>query len=413
MSVDVAIVGAGLSGLCCARELTRQGLTVALIDAAEAVGGRVRTDVVDGYRLDRGFQVLLTSYPEAQQQLDYEALDLRAFDPGARIWTGSEFETIGDPFRSPSQALPTLSASVGSLADKLRVLALRQSVTRPSLDEIWSRPEITTARALQSRYGFSDRMVSRFFAPFLGGVFLDPALTASSRSFEFYFRMFSTGSAVVPNLGMQAIPEQLAHGLPPDSLHLNQRVESVDAEGVTLEAGDRIDARAVVVATDVRAAAHLLPEIEATGWRSTVCLYWAAEEAPTDIPILLLDGLGTGPVNNAQVMSAVAPGYAPSGHSLISASVLGNPSMSDAELDAAARRQLEGWFGTQVRTWRTLPTARVPMALPSLPSLEPPERPLRIRKGVYVTGDHRRNASINGAMVAGRHAAEAVIEDLR
>ncbi|MEO0558071.1 MAG: NAD(P)/FAD-dependent oxidoreductase [Bacteroidota bacterium] len=412
MTVDVAIVGAGLSGLCCARELTERGLTVAVFESDDAVGGRVRTDVVDGFRLDRGFQVLLTSYPEAERVLDYDALDLRAFSPGAWVWTGSDFEVLGDPFRQPEQVLGTLTASVGTLADKLRILRLRQSVTRPALDELWSRQEVTTARALRSRYGFSERMVDRFFAPFLGGVFLDPALTSSSRAFEFYFRMFSTGQATVPNLGMQTIPEQIASTLPDDALHLRQPVEAVDASGVTLASGDRVQASAVVVATDANAAAHLVSEISPTSWRSTVCLYWASDLAPTHQLVLLLDGTGTGPVNNVQVMSAVAPGYAPDGKVLISASVIGAPSMSNAELDTAARRQLEGWFGRRVSSWRTLPAARVPYALPARPSLEPPELPLRIRDGLYVTGDHRRNASINGAMIAGRHAAETVIRDL-
>ena len=412
MTPPIAIIGAGLAGLCCARELTARGLACTVYDASDAVGGRVRTDVVDGFRLDRGFQVLLTAYPEAERVLDYAALDLRPFDPGARIWTGDRFETIGDPFRQPSQALPTLFASVGTLADKLRVLALRQSVTRPTLDELWERPETTTARALRSRYGFSARMVERFFAPFLGGVFLDPALTASSRSFEFYFRMFSLGKATVPNAGMQAIPEQIAASLPAGTVQLNRSVASCDASGLVLDDGTRVSARAVVIATDATSASCLSPQLDAPSWRGTVSLNYAADAPPTDAPILMLDGTGTGPVNNVQVMSAVAPGYAPPGQALITASVLGAPEASDADLDAAARRQLDGWFGGQVSRWRTLPPTRVARALPSIPSLEPPERPVRLADGVYVAGDHRRNASINGAMVSGRHAAEAVAASL-
>ena len=412
MTDSVAIVGAGLAGLCCARELAARGLRCTVYDASDAVGGRVRTDVVDGFRLDRGFQVLLTSYPEAERVLDYAALDLRPFDAGARIWTGDRFETIGDPFRQLGQALPTLAASVGSLADKLRVLRLRRSVTRPALSEIWERPETTTARALRSRYGFSERMIERFFAPFLGGVFLDPALTASSRSFEFYFRMFSLGKATVPNAGMQAIPEQIAASLPGETVQLGRSAASCDGSGLVLDDGTRIDARAVVIATDATSAARLAPQLDAPSWRSTTSLHYAADTPPTDDPILLLDGTGTGPVNNVQVMSAVAPGYAPPGKALITASVLGAPDASDADLDAAARRQLDGWFGGQVSRWRTLPPTRVARALPSIPSLEPPERPTRLAEGLYVAGDHRRDASINGAMVSGRHAAEAVAADL-
>ena len=412
MTDRIAIIGAGLAGLCCARELAARGLACTVYEASDAVGGRVRTDVVDGFRLDRGFQVLLTSYPEAARVLDYAALDLRPFDPGARIWTGDRFETIGDPFRQPGQAIPTLVASVGTLADKLRVLRLRQSVTRPPLDALWARPETTTARALRSRYGFSERMIERFFAPFLGGVFLDPALTASSRSFEFYFRMFSLGKATVPNAGMQAIPEQIAASLPDGTVQLNRRVTACDGTGLVLDDGDRIDARAVVIAADAAAASRLAPSLGAPGWRSTVSLHYAADAPPTDAPVLMLDGTGAGPVNNVQVMSAVAPGYAPPGATLITASVLGAPDASDDALDAAARRQLDGWFGGQVSRWHTLPPTRVAHALPSIPSLDPPERPVRLADGRYVAGDHRRNASINGAMVSGRHAAEAIAADL-
>ena len=412
MSAPVAIVGAGLAGLCCARELGRRGVPYTIYEAGDAVGGRIRTDVVDGFRLDRGFQVLLTAYPEAQRVLDYAALDLRAFDPGARVWTGGGFDTVGDPFRRPAQALPTLAASVGSVADKLRVLYLRQSVMRPSLEALWQRPETSTARALRDRYGFSQRMVDRFFAPFLGGVLLDPGLGASSRAFEFYFRMFSLGSASVPNAGMQAIPEQIAAGLADGRLHLGRRAEAVEPGALVLDGGERVEARAVVVAVDASAAPALVPGLEAPTWKSTVQLAWAADEPPVSDPVLLLDGTGKGPVNNVQVMSAVAPGYAPPGRSLVTASVLGDPDGSDEALDDAARRQLAAWFGSGVRAWRSLPTSRVPHALPALPSLEPPERPVRLADGLYVAGDHRRNGSINGAMLAGRHAAEAVARDL-
>ena len=412
MTVDVAIVGGGLAGLCCARELAARGLDAHVFEAADAVGGRVRTDVVDGFRLDRGFQVFLTAYPEARRVLDYEALDLRAFDPGAVVWTGEALEHIGDPIRRPSSLLPTLLSSVGSLADKLRILRLRRAVTQPSLTKLWSRPELTTLGALRERYGFSERMVERFFRPFLGGVFLDPDLTASSRAFEFYFRMFSRGDAAVPAAGMQAIPEQLAAGLPDGRVRLDAPVDSASADAITLASGERIEARAVVVATEAAAAAALLPGFEAPGSRSTLCLYWAADRAPLRDKKLVLDGTGAGPVNNVQVMSRVAPTYAPDGQELISASVLGRPSAPDDEIEREARTQLRGWFGAEVNDWRFLRADHVRHALPDLPSLEPPERPVRWHNGVFVAGDHRRNASINGAMLCGRHAAEAVAQDL-
>ena len=412
MTVDVAIVGAGLAGLCCARELSARGFDAHVFEASDAVGGRVRTDVVDGFRLDRGFQVFLTAYPEAKRVLDYGALDLRAFDPGALVWTGAALERIGDPLRRPSTLVPTLAAGVGTFADKLRILRLRRSVTRTTLTKLWARPELTTEQALRERYGFSERMIEGFFRPFLGGIFLDPELTASSRAFEFYFRMFSRGDAAVPAAGMQAIPEQIARALPDGTLHLNARVVDAQPTELTLADGEKVDARAVVVATEAPGAASLLPGFEAVGSRSTVCLYWAADRPPVRDKMLVLDGKGTGPVNNVQVMSRVAPEYAPPGKSLVSASVLGHPVAADDEIERDARAQLRTWFGAQTDGWRFLRSDRILHALPDLPSLEPPQRPARWDNGVYLAGDHRRNASINGAMMSGRHVAEAVAGSL-
>ena len=421
----VAVVGAGLSGLACARALQSAGVECAVYDAADAVGGRVRTWRGDGFQVDRGFQVLLTAYPEARRVLDYDALDLRPFTPGALVHLGGGFERVGDPLRRPLQALPSLVADVGSLADKLRVLRLRQSVTAGTVEALWQRPETTTEQALRERYGFSDVMVDRFFRPFLGGVLLDRSLSASSRVFEFYFRCFSRGQAAVPAAGMQAIPEQLADRLAPGTVRLGAEVEAVSAREVQV-GGEAVRCRAVVVATDAAAAGRLL-NLDVPPSKGTVQIAWAADAAPTDEPILMLDGDGAGPVNNVQVMSAVAPGYAPPGRALITASVLGHPAGDDLDLDAAARSQLHGWFGDQVDGWRPVRVDRVPHALPDLPSLSPPERPARLAGavpggvagavasgagGLYVTGDWRRNGSINGALVAGRHAAEAVLADL-
>ena len=406
---DVVVVGAGLAGLACARELARRGVECAVLDAADAVGGRVRTDRVEGFQIDRGFQVHLTAYPEARRVLDYDALDLRAFEPGALVWRHDRFERLGDPLRRPLQAVPTLLADVGTLADKLRVLRLRRSVTRGSVDGLWERPETTTEAALRERYGFSERMVDRFFRPFLGGVFLDRSLADSSRTFEFYFRMFSTGDAAVPAAGIGAIPEQLAAGLPTGTVRLGTPVSSVRSGAVAVEGGAEVRARAVVVATDADAAAALLPGVEAPPWKGTTQIAWAAPAPPRDEAVLMLDGEGTGPVNNAQVLSAVAPTYAPPGQALVTASVLDSAA---ADPEPAARAQLRRWFGEQVDAWRPIALTRVARALPRLRSVEPPERPVRLGDGLYLAGDWRRNGSINGALVAGRHAAETVARDL-
>ena len=415
MSPDVAIVGAGLAGLACARQLAQSGVSCTVFEASDGVGGRVRTDVVDGFRIDRGFQVFLTAYPEARAVLDYDALDLRAFAPGARVRLNGRWERVGDPFRDVSALLPTLLARVGTLGDKVRVLGLRESVRRGTPESLWARPETTTLTALRERYGFSARMTDRFFRPFLGGVLLDRDLGASSRAFEFYFRMFGEGDAAVPARGIGAIPEQLARRLPAGTVRLNAPVAAVapDGSGLRLASGEAVACRAVVVATDAAAVPGLVPGTAVPAWKGTVQIAWAAPTPPPGGAVLMLDGDGRGPVNNVQVMSNIAPEQAPAGQALVTASVLGAPTDDDATLDATARVQMRAWFGPEVGAWRTLAVHRVPHALPDLPSLDPPERPLHVRDGLFLTGDWLRNGSIDGALVAGRHAAEAVAERLR
>lgn len=411
---DVLIVGAGLAGLCCARELNGRGVSFKVIEASDGIGGRVRTDEVDGFLLDRGFQVLLTAYPEAQRVLDYEALDLRSFYDGALVRFDGSFHRVADPLREPLAAPQTAFSPIGTLGDKLRVLRLRQSVRSPDLNALWARPEIPTGRALRERYGFSEVMIKRFFEPFLGGILLDQNLDASSRAFEFYFRMFTEGETAVPARGMQQIPEQIAAGLPDHTVQLNTRVQRAAPRSVTLEHGGTVEAKAVVIATDGPEVAYLLDEFEPPASRSVLCLYYAAPEPPTADPVLVLDGEGDGPVNNLTVMSNVSPHYAPAGQALVSVSVIGNPSQPDAEVEARVRGHLHRWYGVAVDAWRPLKTYRILHAQPAQepPALVPPERPARLAEGLYVAGDHRTNASINGAMVSGRRAAEAVLQDL-
>jgi phytoene dehydrogenase-like protein len=258
-------------------------------------------------------------------------------------------------------------------------------------------------------------MIDRFFRPFFGGVFLDRQLVTSSRLFRFLYRTFAEGETAVPARGMGAIPEQLAEPLPAESIRLNSPVESAEPGRVALRGGEVLSARAVVVATDGPAAARLLGgRIEAPKSRSVCGLYFAADESPLKEPIVVLDGDGRGPVNHLAVLSDVAPSYAPPGSALISASVLGAPPQDDVALEAAVRDQLTDWFGPAVRRWRHLRTYRIAHALPdqTAPALDVPERPVMLADGLYVCGDHRDNASINGAMASGFRAAQAVAAEL-
>jgi phytoene dehydrogenase-like protein len=411
-SADVLIIGAGLAGLCCARRLAEAGISFQIIEASDGIGGRVRTDEVDGFLLDRGFQVLLTAYPEARRVLDYSQLDLKAFSPGAFSWFAGRMNRIVDPWRMPGMWREALRSEFGTLGDKLRLARLRRRMKRSSIQEIFRRPDRSTREALQAE-GFSQEMIHRFFRPFFGGILLDGDLKSSSRMFQFVFKMLSEGDTSLPARGMGAIPAQLAQKLPADSVRLNSRVDSLHENEISLAGGETLRGRAIVVATDGPAAAHLVGEAEHAS-RSVTCFYFSTQESPIPYPMLTLNGDGAGPVNNLAVLSQVAPSYAPAGQHLISVSVLGIQELTDAQLSGFIIAQMKNWFGLAARSWKILKAYRIPHAQPEQypGALDPAERPVRVRSGVYVCGDHRDNASIQGAMVSGRRAAEAVLADL-
>ncbi len=411
---DVLIIGAGLAGLCCARQLFDHGYSVLVVEAAEEVGGRIRSDYFNGFILDRGFQVLQTAYPEAQHLLDYAALDLKSFYPGALTRFDGRFHRIADPWRRPMDALRTVFSSVGSLSDKLKIARLRRRVLGCSLEELYKRSETTTLEALRN-CGFSDRIIERFFKPFLAGVFFDAELEVSSRAFEFVFWAFAAGDTALPARGMGAIPQQLLSQLPVESVRTQARVDSIGEKIVVLAGGKRISARTIVVATDGLEAARLLNVPQQPGFRSTTCLYFAAPVAPIKEPILILNGEPVQPINSVVIPSNLSSAYAPAGQSLITVNVLGIPKHNDEELTCLVRSQLQQWFGGETRSWEHLRTYRIHYALPlqTPPVRLPVSICTRINPWLYVCGDYDNAASIQWAMVSGARAAQDVIKALR
>lgn len=404
------MVGAGAAGLSCALTLRGHGRKVLVVDRAGQPGGRVQTDEMEGFRLDRGFQVLLTNYPSCRRLLDYDRLRLGRFHPGARLrLPGGKEAVVADPFRRPSMALSSLLAPIGSLGDKLRVARLRQrllgNLTAPDHAEWRDRSTLDWLRA----EGFSEQIIDRFFRPFFSGIFLETDLSTSAWMFAFVYGCFARGHAALPAGGMGALPMQLAEQLDRDELRLSTEVRRIDSNGVEFANGTVEAADHVVVAVDGAQAREWFPELPERPWNGSVCYYFDAPRSPFEgDPTIWLNASGQGRINQIAVPSDVAGGYAPSGRSLISVGTV-----NDADHPAEPEQvedELADTLGGQVREWRFLRRYIIPHSLPRLQPADLARHTpgtLELR-GIQICGDHLAFGSLEAALDSGRRAAEAL-----
>lgn len=421
---DVVVIGAGLAGLACAARLRELGHDPLVLEASDGVGGRVRTDQVDGFLLDRGFQVLLTAYPAAKRWFDEDELELRPFAPGVVVHGGSRVLRLADPFRAPLSAARSLVGPTVTLLDALRLLVWRRAILARPGRRVAQRPQVSTAQRLAD-VGFSQGLIEGFFRPFLAGTFFDPDLTTSSRVTELVFRCFFRGDVAVPARGMGQLGEQLARRLPDGTVRLRSPVRdlrSIPSGEVEVVLDDgTVKARHVVIAVDAPALVGLaldgVPlEGDAAPGRGTAAVHFRAVRSPTrGRPDLHLGTPGEGPIATLATMSDVAPGYAPPGKHLVTVSTVGVPDDDDETLVAAVREQARGWFGDEVDTWTPLVVQRIAYAQPRQDPVDLPElaRPVARAPGVWVCGDHRDTGSIQGALVSGRRTADAVAVEMR
>lgn len=408
----IYIIGAGISGLIAAYELERAGYNPEILESSDGVGGRVRTDIENGFYLDRGFQVLLTAYPEARRYLDYEKLNLKMFDPGAIIFKPGDFFAVHDPLRNPMRLFGMAFSKVGTLKDKFKILSLTNSLKKKTEEEIFAEPSIPTIDFLRN-YGFSETILDNFFKPFFKGIFLENGLQTSSRMFNFVFKMFSIGYAAIPEKGMQEIPEQLKSKLQRTVFHFNSPVEKVEGNTVLLRDGRKLQADKIIIASRPDS---VLPQLtgQVKEYRKVINLYFSLEKSFIAQPMIGLVPDTQYLINNFVFMTDVSKSYSSTGKALLSVTVT-QDSKADDLLVKMVALELEALTGIKASFFEHIKTYEILDALPQVDDMQYTISPTntKIQDDVYLAGDYLLNGSINAAMTAGRKAAEAVMLSLQ
>jgi len=405
----IHIIGAGVSGLIAARILEENGYSPIIIEATDRVGGRVKTDIVNGYQLDHGFQVLLTGYPAANKYLNFEALELQQLLPGASIFKNKEQKILGDPLREISLLLPTLFSGIGNFTDKVKILKLNSILKNKELSAIFSEKEKTTLVYLTD-FGFSREMITDFFQPFFSGIFLETQLETSSRMFEFIYKMFGEGYASIPKAGMEAIPKQLLQNLKQTTFKYNTKVASISEGKIILEDNAQLESDYTIIATD---ASGLVPELKKplTEWKSCKTFYFETEKRIiSKILIGLIPQKGT-LINNIFYHTSIETNSKTS-KELLSVTVIDDQKFSEVLLLEGVKKELEEHCG--IDSCEFIKQYTIPMALPKLKNLQYEMSPAETRLGqrLFLAGDVQLNGSLNAAMIAGEKAALGVIEAL-
>lgn len=404
---DVIVVGAGLAGLSAAHRLVAAGVDVTVLEAGPRPGGRVRTDSVDGFLVDNGLQHLATAYPQVAARLDLARLDLRSFAPGVQVagdgsavggWRGGG-RRVGDVRR--------MRGAIGAWrtpgnADRARLAAALGRASALPVRGILAAPDVAVAEA-----GWPPAL-----RPLLAALLHDTELASSRRFADLVLRSYLRGRAAVPALGMAAIPQQLAGGLPSGTIRYGVRVTAIATDRVTTDVDGEIPTRAVIVATDPTTAVDLLPGLRRPAFRRLTTLWHVAPTAPPGEPVLIVDADDPGPLTHTVVVSEVAPSYSPDRRALVCSTVLNHDGTDPGKLETVVRERISAFYGAATRDWSHLATRHLPEALPIVEPGHNFRRPVRVLAGLYVCGDHRDSSSIQGALASGRRAARSALADL-
>ncbi|TCI94388.1 FAD-dependent oxidoreductase [Tenacibaculum sp. M341] len=407
-NTSIHIIGAGISGLITAIVLEKHGFSPVIIEASNNVGGRVKTDIIDGYQLDRGFQVLLTAYPAAKKYLDYNSLDLQKLTPGAVVFNKKGKSTIGDPTRKLNLLLPTIFSSVGSIADKLKIFTLNNSLKQKPIDAIFNEKTQSTLSFLREK-GFSNNIIASFFKPFFSGIFLEDKLATPSIMFEFIYKMFGNGYAAIPKDGMQAIPDQLRGKLKNTQFIFNSKVTSITDNTITLADSTNLKSDIIVVATEASKLLNL--NTPKTQWKSCDTLYFKVKKKTIQQPIIVLIADETSLINNIFFHTSIKTNT-DSNEELLSVTIVKQHELSEEALIKKVTIELKELCGIEDISF--LKRYEISKALPKLSevSYDMPNDKIKVSDHIFLSGDTLVNGSLNAAMISGEQTALKIVDML-
>lgn len=411
MDQKVVIIGAGVAGLIAAQHLEKEGLSPLIIESTDRLGGRLKTENIGGFLLDKGFQIVLSDYPEVQNYLDLEALQVAPFDPGAIIFHKGKRFLIADPIRKPIHALQTLFAPIGTPKDKWLILKLKKLVSNQSPENLFAQYKQSTPSFLRD-FGFSERIISRFFKPFFTGIFLTETLEVSSAMFLYIFQLFSNGKAVLPAKGIEEVPQQLSRKLSKTKFLFHEEVREINNQKIHLASGSRITAKAIIIATDPAPMIKQLINQEIK-FHQTSNYYFKTSAPILNTPTLGIVADDQFLINSFCELNAVQKNYSKSGKTLFSVTLKPNlntqPTISKIIEELAQLTNQPNHYFEFVHSYSI--HKALPIVNPLKYSLSPTE--VKLTAGIFLAGDYLLYPSLDAAMKSGRIAAQAAINYLK
>ncbi|MCC6722111.1 MAG: FAD-dependent oxidoreductase [Bacteroidia bacterium] len=411
----IIIVGAGIAGLSTGVFLKKTGkFDVLFIEANDRVGGRIKTEKINGYLLDYGFHIFFTANPIAAELLDIEKLDLRYFKSGALIMKNHSYQKFYDPFKHPKYFFKSLFSKIGNLNDKINIVKRRFELTNMSYEKVFDKYEVKTSSILKKRR-FSSKIIKNLFNPIFSHFFMENELSTSRRMFEFYLKMLADGNMAIPAKGIEEITKQLFSNFDKSEFMFNTKAVNIEEDRILLENGESLKADAFVIATDYNGLySKIIKSHIENKQRSITCFYFSANKSPFKEKLICFNANENKIVSSVAVLSNISQNYAPIGKSLIVATIIDKTNEDENELELKIKDEVSNVFGSQVYDWEKIKCYKIYNAISNQDYVlgKRRENEINPKENIFFCGDHLLNGTIYGAMKSAKNISEMILKNL-